>query len=453
MDDRDVEHDLLSMTAHSSKTLVAALCALSLCSLAHAVAFAQADAEITPESAAKPSPRRIGLQAAIEQALNRAVTIELGRAEVARAEGLLRQAKAGWLPKLTGNGSYTRLDHERRNMGIRVAARDQLTADLRLTVPLLAASSWYQSNRASDNLKISRAEALEDRRIVATQVANAYLTVMAQHRVIDVNQRALQNAKAHYDYAHTRYEGGIGNELDDVRAAQEYESSVSILEGSRADLVSTQEALGVLLGEQVPLDAADDVQLTAAPSYDEALQDATTRRTDVQASRLRQHAAEDALDDSWMDYMPFLSAELRPFYTDPPSVTLPRTGWQAQLVLSVPLYDGGARYGAHAVRKADVAQARTLLEGALRQAKSDVRVAFETAQRADASLKASTRAAELAGRALQMAMQAYQAGATTDIEVLDAERRARDAETQAVIAEDTARRARVDLLAASGRWP
>ena len=42
---------------------------------------------------------------------------------------------------------------------------------------------------------------------------------------------------------------------------------------------------------------------------------------------------------------------------------------------------------------------------------------------------AAAQAAELAGRALQMAMQAYRAGATTDIEVLDAERRARDAET------------------------
>jgi outer membrane protein len=122
-------------------------------------------------------------------------------------------------------------------------------------------------------------------------------------------------------------------------------------------------------------------------------------------------------------------------------------------VLSVPFYDGGARYGAHDVRAAELAQSRTLLEAALRQARSEVRVAFEASQRADTSLKSATRAAELAGRALQMAMQAYQAGATTDIEVLDAERRARDAETSAVIAEDTARRARLDLLAASGRFP
>ena len=409
--------------------------------------------EITEPSAPSPAPQKLDLDTAIRRALQRAVPIELARAEVLRAEGLLRQARAGWLPKLTLNGSYTRLDAERRSNGVRLAARDQLAGDLRVTVPLVAASRWVETGLAADDVAIARADALEDRRQVALTVAGAYLAVMAQHRVIDVNERALRNAKAHYEYAHKRFVGGIGNELDDVRAAQEYESSVAQLEGSRADLVASQEALGVLLGDDRPLDVVDTVQLKATPDLQRALAEAATDRADVQAGRLRTRSAEDALDASWADYMPFLSAEFRPFVSEPPTTTLPRTGWQAQLVLSVPLYDGGARYGAHDQRKAELAQSRTLLDAALRQAKSEVRVAFEAARRADAGLSAATRAAALAGRALQMAMQAYQAGATTDIEVLDAERRARDAETAAVIAEDAARRARVDLLAASGRWP
>ncbi len=52
-----------------------------------------------------------------------------------------------------------------------------------------------------------------------------------------------------------------------------------------------------------------------------------------------------------------------------------------------------------------------------------------------------------------MANIAYEAGATTNIEVIDAERRARDAETAAVMAEDAARRARLDLLSATGNLP
>jgi outer membrane protein TolC len=48
---------------------------------------------------------------------------------------------------------------------------------------------------------------------------------------------------------------------------------------------------------------------------------------------------------------------------------------------------------------------------------------------------------------------APQAERATLVEVIDAQRRARDAETAAAIAEDAVRRARLELLLASGRFP
>ena len=47
----------------------------------------------------------------------------------------------------------------------------------------------------------------------------------------------------------------------------------------------------------------------------------------------------------------------------------------------------------------------------------------------------------------------FRAGAATNIEVIDAERAARDADTAVAVAEDTLRRARLDLLTALGRFP
>jgi outer membrane protein TolC len=92
-------------------------------------------------------------------------------------------------------------------------------------------------------------------------------------------------------------------------------------------------------------------------------------------------------------------------------------------------------------------------EETLRQARSDVRVAFEEIQRADIALDQARQSASFAKHALELADIAYRAGATTNLEVIDAERQARDAEDQAAIAEDAARQARLDLLAASGRFP
>jgi outer membrane protein TolC len=82
-----------------------------------------------------------------------------------------------------------------------------------------------------------------------------------------------------------------------------------------------------------------------------------------------------------------------------------------------------------------------------------VRTAFNQVTHADAALKAAKESAKQAGEALELATLAYRAGATTNLEVIDAERRARDAELVAVLAEDNARQARLDFLVASGAFP
>ncbi len=89
----------------------------------------------------------------------------------------------------------------------------------------------------------------------------------------------------------------------------------------------------------------------------------------------------------------------------------------------------------------------------MRQTRSDLRMASEEVRRADQALKSATSAAQLAHQALELANLTYEAGATTNLEVIDAERRARGADTAAAIAEDNVRQARLDLLAAAGQFP
>ncbi len=60
-----------------------------------------------------------------------------------------------------------------------------------------------------------------------------------------------------------------------------------------------------------------------------------------------------------------------------------------------------------------------------------------------------THAAEV----LRITDIAFRAGATTNIEVVDAQRQSRDAETTVRRAEDRARLARLALLVALGRFP
>jgi len=73
--------------------------------------------------------------------------------------------------------------------------------------------------------------------------------------------------------------------------------------------------------------------------------------------------------------------------------------------------------------------------------------------RDDAALRSALDAAAASHEALEVANLQFKVGATTNIDVVDAERRAHDADTMAAIVEDGARQARLDLLAAMGKFP
>lgn len=419
-----------------------------------------------PSKPADAAFERVTLGQAVQRALAQNPSATIASLEIARAEALIREARSGSLPTLTANGTYTRLDADRTlptSSGTGnasppppptvISAKDQLSANLTLTVPLFAPQRWVQWSHAATNLDVVRATSADTRRAVAFATARAYLAVVSQKRVVDITERALSSANAHAAFAHTRLTGGVGNRVDDVRAAQQVASTQSQLASSYTALTRAREALGVLAAGDTPLDAAEEVTLTVPPGGEPALDQARSRRSDIVAAGERTRAAEEVRKDGWADYSPTLIGQFQPFYQEPKTLTMPKTGWQAFLTLSIPLYDGGLRYGQKKEREALVLEARAQYENLVRQSKADVRTAVDAAKRADEALLSATDAASLAHQALELATLAYRAGATTNIEVIDAERQALDADTAAAVAEDTARQARLDLLAASGGYP
>jgi outer membrane protein TolC len=387
----------------------------------------------------------------VSQALARNPTAVVANEEIRRARAIVDEVRATALPTLSASAAYTRLDGPRVLNGVVFAAADQYSANLLLTVPIVAPRPWAQWSQAGDSVESARAAATDTRRVVALAVARAYLAVVAQKRVIEAVERARDTDRAHYEYAHQRYAGGVGNRIDEVRAEQQLASEEANVEQQKVALAKGREALGVLVGAGGPLDAQEpNLQPPANP--EQAMDDAE-HRSDVVASSARLKVADHAVRDDWTDYAPYLTGTFEPFYQNPATVTLPTTGWQAQLVLTLPLYDGGLRYGQERERAAARDEARATLEGTVRQARADVRTAFDEVKRADTALESSRRAAQLASRALELAQIAYKGGAATNIEVIDAERTARDAETAVAVAEDGARQARLDLLAATGHFP
>ena len=405
-------------------------------------------------AAAEPALEKVTLDEAVRRALSRSTPSVVAAEEVRRAEGLLEEARSGALPSVFATGVKTRLDADRvLATGALAAAKDQTAGNVTVTIPLVAPSRWFQWAHGSQALDATVAGQADANRSAAIGAARAYLTILAAKRVVEVSERARATSKAHYDFARTRRGGGLGNRLDELRAEQELSASEVQLEASYTALARSREALGVLAGGGAPLDAAEEPALADLPQPDQALAEAEARREDVKAARARAWAAERVSSDSWGDWLPTLLGSWAGNYQDPPTLTTPRWSWQAQLILQVPLFEGGLRAGQHRERDAISKEAQAQLEATLRQARSEVRLAFESLQRARAGLRAAGRGADSARAALDLANQAYRAGAVNNLEVIDAERRARDAATSAAIAEDAARQALLDLLSAAGRFP
>jgi outer membrane protein TolC len=405
-------------------------------------------------SAVEPMP----FGEAVRRAVAHATIARVAGDEVRRAEALLVQARSASLPQIAASGTLTRTSEHHLDAGVggsRLLADDARSGSVSFSLPLVAPSRWYQWAHASDQVAVAGASEVDVQRTAALVAARAWLSVLASRRAVEVSRRAVEVGRAHLEFARARRAAGAGGAVDEVRADQQLAQAEVQLESALAALLRSQEALGVATGSDRPLDAEGEPDLSVPPAgLDELTRDAERSRPDVRLARERAGAAHRLTRDSWSDWAPSLLLTGQAFANDPanPPSTF-RDGWQAQLVLSFPLFEGLLRTGTRDERAALEAEARDQLDGVERLARSDVRTAAGTLEHAVAALAGSRRAAQRAQDALALVAEAWRAGAVTSLDVTDADQRARDADVVAVVAEDAVRQAQLDLLAVTGRFP
>jgi outer membrane protein TolC len=427
----------------------------SLACLLLLTATAQAEQQAQPQDAGLP---KLTLRQAIERALHDNPRVLDQVEELERARAQTQQTRSAALPTLIGNAAYTRYSYAislPTGTGTNdvVQKSDAVNANITATLPLLAPKAWVRWSQARSTERLNALNVGDIKRQVAVTVSSAYLAILARRREAELDERARDTAKVHADYTHTRLTGGMGSRLDDVRAQQELQSDEQLVVSARLALERAQETLGVLVAADRPVDAGEEPELmTIDPAQAQA--DAPKLRVDLLALDARKVLARKIVREDWADYLPTLAATFAPTYIYPATTfTAPTWSWEFQLVLSVPFYDGGLRYGLARERKALVREATIDQEATLRQARSDLRVGDSAVRKTEEAMARARAAAQLAHEAVKIADLAYHAGATTNLELIDAERRARDADTAANIAEDASRQARLDVLFAAGRLP
>ena len=291
----------------------------------------------------------------------------------------------------------------------------------------------------------------ETRRQVALLAADSYLAVISTEHQRDIAVRNRDTADALEEYARARLDAGQGSRLNHVRASQERAATQVLIQVAELSVRQAKEALGIAIFADGPVDANGDPSIDP-PAMPEDIEGWLAQRPDVRLLTAQVQAADRVVRDTWKSWLPTATAGFSPQYVTPAGFFEPANTWRAFVQLQIPIYDGtlGAT---RRLRIADRETAQLRLDALKVQARSEARFAHEAVTSNEQIVAASRAAAENALEALRITEIAYKAGATTNIEVVQAQQTARNAQVLAALADDRLRQARVDLLVALGRFP
>lgn len=403
-----------------------------------------------PPAFAQGTLRTVEFQEAVDEAVARNPTMARAETAIAQAQALLQQSRAALMPTVSASVTTVTLNSSRGFEDTVTVPRSQVTFGAEASMPLLALEAHARTNQARDQIEVAELASVEVRQQVAVATAYAYLGVIAARRQLDVDERALEAAGAHLEFANRRLEGGAGSRLNQLRAAQAASTAEARLENTRLALAQAQEALGLMLVAEGPVDAG------AEPTFD--LPQAGTPpvnwlldRPDVQRQLRAVSAAERVVGDSRKSWFPTASVSFAPQAVAPASLFSPSRTWSLAFNVSQPIFT--RRFAAErAQREVALSEARIVEQEIEIQARSEERIARQTVESTERALVSAREAAEHADEVLTITMSAFELGATTNLEVIDAQRSARDAETAVAVAEDASRRARFELAVALGRF-
>lgn len=408
------------------------------------------------------APDAITLTEAFAMADREAINLEMARLDVERGEAAERIAWAGLLPVISGSLTYQRFDQPiirattitdsdgmSRTDQLVVRYENALSGSISVS-ETLSLRSIAAIHAAQDTSDLARLVLDDLRRRARAAIARTFYTVLAARRAAELARSQIEDALRQWRAARTRAELGTAISLDVARA--EVAALDALRRAADADqaLVRAWDQLGDAIGRTEPMDAVPS-RLGPVPADEaRAIERAIGMRSDVRSAEMSRQRASRAVDDAWFRFAPSITLSWTGSFTEPRTAFNPNTQWIALASLSIPFYDGGARYGALRDAQLAVEQADENIELTRRAVRLEIRDAYRRVATADRSAAIAERQVDVARRAAVASEAGFASGALTGLELDSARRALEQAELQQVLAQLEQENARVDLLAAVG---
>lgn len=375
------------------------------------------------------------LEKALEAVVERNERARIADADKEAAAGRLKQARAFFFPTVSLNGNYTRraFENTRDINGTQVPLTqiNAFSATAQMKWTLFDARNIPLYRAASANLRASEHLSREDHRLLAFEVADAFLQTIAADALLKAAEKHTEVAQQALKDAQARQTAGLAG-TNDVTLAQ---LEASTAEVNRTEAVGRATSARVSLGYLLDVPTAKVQTLTepeslvttanAQPLEVEAatVAQAQEHRSDVLALKESAVAAGHAADEPSMRWVPSLSATGQARATNETGLAGRALDGYLGFDLTWVLFDGGDRYGA---RDALLAQARAAtLQARLRERKVavDVENALVALRTSRAGLLQARIAEEIATRNATESGLLYRQGLTSALQLADASAR------------------------------
>lgn len=377
------------------------------------------------------------------------------RAEVATASWERRAAVADlFTPNLTAATSYVRFSDPFFNFGTGGISSTATSATVEARYTLLGAGKLAEVRRS--RAAVGSAEASEAATRFRTALATdaAYYPVLAESELSRVAADRLRRAAQQLGVARVRVQSGETIATDSLQLLLEVNRArLEVLRRDSA-LAVARLRLGRQIGLSGPADAAplDTAALRPLPvTLEAAVAELRARGPELEAARARERRAGAALAAEREDYLPTvaLSATAGAYDAEFFPSALKRN--QLALTVSWPIWDGGRREVTVARARAQRDVARAQREERERAAAEEMAQAYTGYGTARAGIELALVGVSVSAETYRVQGARYREGATTILDLLEAQVSLSEAEAALVQARYAAQLALAQIEALLGR--
>jgi outer membrane protein TolC len=327
-------------------------------------------------------------------------------------------------PNLSSTVTYTHFSEPFFNFGTGAISPNSASATFDARYTLLGAGKFGELKSSRASMRSAEATETATRFRTGLEVDAAYYSVLANRDLSKVASDRLKRAEAQLGIARVRVQAGEAIASDSLQLLLEASRARLAVLSSDSGVVTSRLRLGRLIGISGPADAApiDTAKPPPLPMTEEqAIAEMRERGPDVEASRAEERNASAVLSSQKEQYWPQLTVGATSGRYD--SRLFPSALKRSQLVfgLSLPIWNGGTRELAVARARAerDVAKAnREDLERGAAEIMSEAYHGYLTS-RGGIDLALTGLAAATENYRVQRAR--YREGATTILDLLEAQ--------------------------------